>query len=118
MEITNTARWLDEDFIVYPVHGVTWNSIPGVYIFAGQQWPGGRWYAIYIGKTGSFSDRMPNHEREVEALAKGATAIHARVIVSEDERNQVEQLLIEKYQPELNLYQPTHQDRTPRYSHR
>ena len=40
--MANIVRWLDEvDFMVYPIRGTTWNDVPGVYIFAGQRWPGG-----------------------------------------------------------------------------
>ena len=103
LNMANTVRWLDEiDFMVYPIQGTTWNDVPGVYIFAGQRWPGGHWYAIYVGQTDSFADRLPGHEREAEALLMGATAVHARGIQLQVERGTLERQLIEKYQPELN----------------
>ena len=106
----DTVRWLDSvDFMVYPIAGTSWNAVPGVYIFAGQRWPGGHWYAIYVGQTESFASRLASHEREAEALQMGATAVHARVIPSETERQVLEQRLVETYQPELNvLYRNTY----------
>ena len=114
--MANTVRWLDAfEFMVYPIQGTHWNAVPGVYIFAGQQWPGGHWYAIYVGQTRSFASRLPGHKREAEALLMGATAIHARVVQLEAERNTMEQLLIDKYQPELNvLYRESHPGTPPR----
>lgn len=102
-KMANTVRWLDVEFLVYPIHGATWNHVPGVYIFAGQRWPGGNWYPIYVGKTESFANRLPDHERETEALRMGATAVHARGVQLEADRSALERRLIEAYQPELNI---------------
>ena len=109
----STVGWLDVDFLLYPVQGVTWNHVPGVYIFAGQRWPGGRWYPIYIGQTESFASALPQHEREAEALLMGATAVHAHVLQPETERETLKRLLIEKYQPELNILYREPQAGTP-----
>ena len=111
--MANTVRWLEDiDFMVYPIQGTTWNDVPGVYIFAGQRWPGGHWYPIYVGKTESFAKRLPGHERETQALLMGATAVHARGVQLGTQRETMERLLIEKYQPELNiLYRGPHPGR-------
>ncbi len=115
--MANTVRWLDDaDFMVYPIQGTTWNDVPGVYIFAVQRWPGGHWYPIYVGKTESFARRLPSHEREAEALEMGATAVHARGVQLGTEREILERVLIEKYQPELNiLYRGPHPGRRPQF---
>ena len=99
----DTALWLGAEFLVYPIHGTTWHEVPGVYIFAGQRFPGGAWHAVYVGQTVSFANRLADHPRTAEALQVGAVAIHARVIPTETERTSLERQLIEAYQPELNL---------------
>lgn len=100
----NTTRWLaNVDFMIYPIEGTSWNDVPGVYIFAGQQWPGGHWYPVYVGQADSFADCLPDHERREEALLVGATALHVRETWSEAEREDLKRQLIERYQPELNI---------------
>ncbi|TXT21074.1 MAG: hypothetical protein FD138_4110 [Planctomycetota bacterium] len=78
-----------------------WRDLPGVYIFCGinhQQ----RWIAHYVGQTDSFAERLPNHERWLEARQLGATHVHARVVSPMATRDQVERELIRGYQPRLN----------------
>ena len=79
----------------------SWNEQPGIYIFA-REIESLKWNALYVGQTSNFAKRLPNHERLKEAVGHGATAIHARVIRSELERDRVEQALIERLNPQLN----------------
>ena len=104
-QMSNTVRWLDTDFTVYPLLGTNWNAVPGVYIFAGQRYgPQGRvWYAIYVGQTESLAARLTNHDRSQEALRAGATAIHACVAPLPEQRVDLERRLIQVFQPELNV---------------
>jgi len=98
--MAKTVTWAGYDFDVCEPTG-TWNDVPGVYIFAGVK--SGYWEAIYIGQTASFKDRMPNHERWPAAKREGATHIHARVVQRLRERERIEQELISKFDPSLNV---------------
>lgn len=77
-----------------------WAEQPGLYIFACQQ--GDDWRALYIGQADSLAARLPQHERLPEAIDRGATHIHARVVPQKDRRDRWEQALISMHQPPLN----------------
>jgi len=77
-----------------------WHNVAGVYIFAMLK--EGRWQALYIGQAASFSDRLPGHERLDEAVKLGATAIHARVVPGQPERDMLERALIGQNTPPMN----------------
>lgn len=77
-----------------------WNPVPGIYIFCKVE--NGIWHPLYIGQTDNFSDRLPNHERRQEAIRSGASHIHARVVQNAAERDQIEKILIQTYNPPLN----------------
>ncbi len=96
-----TVVWGGYGFTVYDPAGTTWNEVPGLYVFAGRG-PDLRWYAKYIGRTTSFSGRLPNHDRWNEAVREGATHVHARVVHDEFQRKMIESVLIQTYQPPLN----------------
>ncbi len=89
-------------FLVYDLEGTTWNDVPGVYIFAGLDSTRGWWQAKYIGRTNSFKDRIPNHERWDEAQQMGATHVHARVVQGAAQQIDLEDALIRAYRPPLN----------------
>ena len=62
-------------YTVYPLDQ-TWADVPGNYIFA--KVVDGKWFPIYIGETGSLSDRLgPHHEKWTCGLREGMTHIHA-----------------------------------------
>ena len=62
----------------YNIHGLDgdWNDVGGNYIFA-KETSATHWAAVYIGQTGSFGDRLPNHEKRPCAIRNGATHVHA-----------------------------------------
>ena len=93
--------WLTYDFEVYDTN-TTWNDVPGLYIFTGLN-QDNLWVPLYVGQAGSFADRLPGHERWEEARQLGATHVHARVERLAANRDTAEALLIEHYQPVLNV---------------
>ena len=100
-----TATWLGHKFIIYSMT-TKWNEVGGLYIFAGleRDLPGiDQWLAYYIGQTGDFSKRVPNHENLWQAQRLGATHVHALVERVETKRVAIERELIEKYRPPLNI---------------
>lgn len=82
-----------------------WNDVGGVYIFVRPN--NGKWQALYVGQTDSFSRRLSNHEKWAAAARMGATHVHA-VSANEADRLAIEADLIGKFQPPLNtqLRQP------------
>lgn len=94
-----TCNWNGYVFDVFQPP-VTWNDVPGVYIFA--KIDGGYWRALYIGQTGSLSQRLTNHERWSEAARLGATHIHTFVEYSGLHRINIESNLVSAFQPPLN----------------
>lgn len=106
MSAAHVVSWGGYDFNSYDPTQTNWNDVPGVYIFAGMSTDGRWWRAKYVGRTSSFSTRLGvgnnNHERWKEAIRKGATHVHARVVHNEMERRSLESMLIETYNPPLN----------------
>ncbi len=99
--MAETAKWLDLTFEVHHPDRVSWNAVPGVYVFAGENLSG-NWFALYVGQTASLADRLATHERWQEAVRWGATHIHVRVVHAEGSRLALEGQLIQAYQPRLN----------------
>ena len=97
----NTVTWLTYQFTVYAA-ATTWNDVGGIYIFAGLN-AQGRWRALYIGQAKSFKERLPNHENWSDAVALGATHIHAMSVPRVADRDRIEAELIAAYQPALNV---------------
>lgn len=95
------ANWLGYDFIVYEPNTI-WNEVGGVYIFCGVNESLGQWTPLYVGQTGNFRTRIPSHEKWSQALALGATRVHARAEVLEDDRVSIERRLIREFDPPLN----------------
>ncbi|WP_421216855.1 hypothetical protein [Aeromonas enteropelogenes] len=98
--MTNKAIWASHEFNVY-TPSTEWYDRAGIYIFA-KIGPDNHWNALYIGQTNSFSERLSNHERWIEAAKLGATHVHARVVSDQRERDDVEAQLIRINQPPLN----------------
>lgn len=94
-----TWTWNGRLFTIYSVD-TTWNPVSGLYIFAGPGLLG--WKACYIGQTVSFAERIPGHERWMEAQRLGATHIHACVVQDQWQRDLIERELIGRFQPPLN----------------
>ena len=97
---TPTATWSGHEFQVFQ-QGADWHDVPGVYIFAGAD-RNNQWAAVYIGKTTSFRERLPDHEQWDGAVRLGATHIHARVVNDQASRDEMEVYLIRVNQPPLN----------------
>jgi len=100
----NTCKWplvngQKLEFTIYDSN-TGWNQVAGLYIFACPN--GDYWSALYVGKTTDFSSRLPSHERLDEAVRKGATHIHAKVVPQEANRDKWEKMLIDHLQPPLN----------------
>lgn len=84
-------------------YSFNWKKVPGLYIFAFLL-QGNTWYPLYVGQTDDFSSRLPSHERFLEAIQRGATHIHAVHIPQKIDRNRLEQMLIQRLQPQLNAH--------------
>lgn len=95
-----TVTWLSYNFEVCQKNS-SWHDVGGVYIFCGLNRQN-RWFPVYIGKTESFSDRIPSHGQWDTAQSLGATHVHALVVHMEEDRSQIEEQLIRAYQPPLN----------------
>ena len=63
------------EYSAYPL-GTPFKDIPGNYIFAKLN-SSGRWSPVYIGETGSLSDRIPTHEKLPCVRRNGGTHVHA-----------------------------------------
>ena len=100
------ARWPTGDGLHYEFDAydasltLNWNQVAGIYIFT--FFDGSLWRALYIGQAKDFSDRLLNHERWSEAVRRGATHVHAKVVAHETTRTTLEQKLIEHCQPPMN----------------
>ncbi|MYB32453.1 MAG: hypothetical protein F4Y20_08055 [Acidobacteria bacterium] len=93
--------WLNHEFHVYQANAVTWNAVPGLYVFARLDLPHG-WVPLYVGESGDLSSRLSGHPKWPEAARLGATHIHARIEPFGEERLKIEKQLIAAYQPWLN----------------
>ena len=94
-----TETWLDDFTVCSPQ--TDWNAVPGLYIFAKRTILG--WKALYVGQAESLADRLPNHERWLEAVRLGATHIHARREHRAMTRSLIERSLIQELRPQMNV---------------
>ena len=104
--MSEKAVWLEREFTVYDPKFTDWHEVAGLYIFAGlvsdeQGKP--LWRPFYIGQTQSFAARLPTHEDWPEAARLGATHIHAMAFHGALSRAKIEQYLVQRYQPRLNV---------------
>jgi predicted GIY-YIG superfamily endonuclease len=72
----------------------------GLYIFAEKTSSG--WKPWYIGQSDDLEQRLPNHERWLEASSNGATHVHVACVPDKEYRDTHEQWLIEYNKPVLN----------------
>jgi hypothetical protein len=80
----------------------SWSDVAGGYAFAYRN-VHGLWIIIYVGETGSYQQRLTNHERWPEAVRLGATHILTRLNpYGETARQAEERDLIASYDPPLN----------------
>lgn len=99
--MSHKVKWLDYEFQVY-YPKTDWNEVAGLYIFAGLN-SRGTWGALYIGSAASLAERLPTHEKWSAAVKLGATHIHAKVEPNVLTRLAREKILIQHYQPRLNV---------------
>ena len=76
--------------------------MPGVYIYA-KQLADGDWVPIYIAATRDLHQRLEGHITLTDAVAHGATHLHAHYCnAGQSARCSEEQDLIHRWQPECN----------------
>lgn len=103
MEIVN---WAGYHFLVYTPENARTVHLPGLYIFTKltMDWAGNRtWTPLYVGQALLFATRLLAHERWSEAENLGANQIHLMTETNPYSRSTIENILIEKLQPRLNI---------------
>jgi hypothetical protein len=60
---------------IYPLEA-SFRPLPGNYIYAGQA-EDGSWVAVYVAQTRDLHQRLEGHVRMDDAVANGATQLHA-----------------------------------------
>ena len=97
-----TCNWGAYSFTAFDPEVTQWNDVGGVYIFARAEPGTSKWYAQYIGRTRSFSERLSSHEKWSDSVRLGSTHVHVLVEPNERQRGLIEQELIQKFDPPLN----------------
>jgi hypothetical protein len=94
--------------LVFEVHSkdAAWNAVGGIYMMCGVAL-NGTWDPKYIGKADSFKDRLCSHDKWDPATILGATHVHALVVPQSAERDRIEKMLIEHFNPPLNVQHRT-----------
>jgi len=88
-------------FEVFPLDA-SFRPLPGVYIYAGQA-EDGSWVPIYIAQTRDLHQRLEGHVRVDDAVANGATCLHAHYCsAGQAARCSEEHDLILRWQPVCN----------------
>ena len=88
-------------FEVYPLDA-TFQPLPGVYIYA-KELTDGDWSPVYISQTRDLHQRLEGHVTREDAIANGATHIHAHYCTAgQGARHAEEQDLIHRWQPVCN----------------
>lgn len=88
-------------FQIYPL-GAIFRPLPGIYIYA-RQLSDGDWSPVYISQTRDLHQRLEGHVTLQDAIANGATHLHAHYcIAGPSARCTEEQDLIRRWQPLCN----------------
>ena len=88
-------------YTVYPLD-TSFQALPGMYIYAGQA-EDGSWVPIYIAQTRDLHQRLEGHVRVDDAVANGATFLHAHYCsAGQAARCSEERDLILRWQPVCN----------------
>lgn len=87
-------------YYVYPV-GSKFAEKPGNYGFCKKN-AAGNWVPRYFGQSGNLRDRLGKHEKEVCAIANGATHVHAHLNAHETDHLAEERDLIRRFNPACN----------------
>lgn len=98
--MSEKVTWLGNEFSVH-LPNINWKDIAGIYIFCGTNQQD-QWDPFYVGQTDSFQNRLPSHKMWDEAVALGATHVHARAVKQQAQRDLLEYQLIRAYLPPLN----------------
>lgn len=88
----------------YDIHpfDTTFRPLPGNYIYA-KQLPDGDWSPIYIGQTRDLHQRLEGHVKVADAIANGATHLHAHYDkVGQAARCTEEHDLVQRWHPVCN----------------
>ncbi len=88
-------------FEIYPLDA-TFRPLPGVYIYA-RLFPEGYWGAVYISQTRDLHQRLEGHVTIEDAMANGATHLHAHYCsAGQGARCSEEKDLILRWRPVCN----------------
>jgi hypothetical protein len=104
---TATAyNWPGQSGKEYPYHiyplDATFRPLPGIYIYA-KQLSDGDWSPIYISQTRDLHQRLEGHVKLADAIANGATHLHAHYdTTGQSARCTEEHDLIERWHPVCN----------------
>jgi len=86
---------------IFPLDAA-FRPLPGLYIYA-QQLADGGWIPIYIAQTRDLHQRLEGHVRLADAVAHGATHLHAHYCeAGQGARHTEEEDLIHRWQPVCN----------------
>ena len=88
----------------YEIHsiGAAFKPLPGIYIYA-RQLSDGDWSPIYIAQTRDLHQRLEGHVTLQDALANGATHIHAHYCTAgQGARCTEERDLVQRWMPVCN----------------
>ena len=103
---SSSCNWLGQSgkayrFEVHPID-TTFRPLPGVYIYASQSEDGG-WIPIYIAQTRDLHQRLEGHVKPEDAVANGATHLHAHYdTVGQAARCTEERDLVLRWRPVCN----------------
>jgi hypothetical protein len=103
---STSCSWPGQSGKAYPYHiyplDTALRALPGLYIYAGQS-EDGSWIPIYIAQTRDLQQRLEGHVKLEDAMAKGATHLHAHYdTVGQAARCTEERDLIQRWQPVCN----------------
>ncbi len=81
----------------------SWYDKPGIYVFCVKNIWGG-FGALYVGQAKSFRDRFASHEKWNDAISNGMSHVLGIEIPQQQERDRLEQILIEDLTPPMNTH--------------
>lgn len=89
------------EFQIYPLNA-SLKALPGVYIYA-RQLLDGDWDPVYIAQTRDLHQRLEGHVKMDDAVANGATHLHAHYCnAGQAARCTEEHDLVQRWQPICN----------------
>jgi hypothetical protein len=102
----SSCKWPGQSGHEYPyeIYAVdtAFRPLPGIYIYAKQS-EDGSWIPIYIAQTRDLHQRLEGHVKREDAMANGATHLHAHYdTAGQAARCTEERDLIQRWQPVCN----------------